>query len=302
MKNTIIEDMAIDASVVQKIKQEYFHLLDHVDSLVSCLHSQKSLRAIVFTLPVGQSQDVGLGHINIKPQRVEGRQAIEQALMHYSDFRIHQNQAGVMAKRLPGALWVKTNNECEITDRIRIINQKKDEFMQLVQSISPYPDQQFEAMKDAVPMIIRKAVGRHIPCYNTGALERIRFSMSKRVSMSKTQPRSYWLEKLEKSRNYVMRQADSESWAKQIDIEQKALSSLPESALLRVERPIRKVPIANIYTTNSTKTTLVAHSPIILFDDDVSIGPFRQYTGSAAGEVETKEPIIPRWHLYLKSK
>jgi DNA replication terminus site-binding protein len=290
-----------DFRLMSQIKEEFFHLVEHVDSLNAFLHSHTDLTATVFEMPVGNVDDVGMEHIDVTPRLISGRQAIELALMHFSDFRMHLKQAGVMSKRLPGIVFVNTDNEHELQQRVTLINQKKDEFMSLVQSVSKSHDEQFEMMKNAVPMVIRKAIGRHIPCYQSGVINRIRFSMSRRSSMSKAQLRNVWLEKLDRSRKYVAGKVDVESWLDQIDIEQRHLSSLPEDALLRIERPLRKVPIANVFLEEGTKTTLVAHSPILIMNDTFKVKGFRPYKGNAKGEEAPREPIIPRWHLYLKS-
>jgi hypothetical protein len=118
--------------------------------------------------------------------------------------------------------------------------------------------------------------------------------------MSKKLPRDEWLKKLDRSRKYAAGQIDVESWLDQIEIEQKRLSSLPENALLRTERPLRKVPIANVFLSSGSKTTLVAHSPILVINHTFDVKGFKPYKGNAKGEDESREPIIPRWHLYLK--
>ncbi|OUX87121.1 MAG: hypothetical protein CBB95_09845 [Alteromonas sp. TMED35] len=281
------------------IREDYFALLSHIDSLNLVLRGQQMLHATVYMLDVGKVQDVGIQHINLAPDVVTGRQAFERGLLHYSDHHLVDEQAGVMAKRLPGVIQLRVDDQQEICDRVNIINQRKDSLMQLVRDVSPDKDVQFEVMKQAIPMGIRKAIGRHIHVIPKDELKRLSFSFSNRVSMSKKASRDEWLKKLDNSEKYARSQLDSTAWSEQIDIERKALSTLPPSALLRQERPIRKTPIANVYFHRRRKTTFVAHSPILVLDDNVELGGFRMYQGDSSGKRSAKkEPVVPRLHLY----
>ncbi len=282
------------------IREDYFALLSHIDSLNLVLRGQQMLQATVYMLDVGKVQDVGIQHINLVPGIISGRQAFERGLLHYSDHHLVDEQAGVMAKRLPGVIQLRVDDQQEICDRVNIINQRKDSLMQLIRDVSPDKDVQFEVMKQAIPMGIRKAIGRHIHVIPKGELKRLGFSFSNRVSMSKKARRDDWLRKLDNSEKYARGHIDATSWSQQIEIERKALSALPPSAILRQERPIRKTPIANVYFRNKRKTTFVAHSPILVLDDNVELVGFREYRGDASGKRSlTKELIIPRLHLYL---
>lgn len=299
-ENDGIELTEVVISNVSLVQEQYYYLLSHIDALVVYLHEEAQLYANVFVLPKPTVKDVGNNKIILDVHNVKGREAVDRALNHFTDHKLKTGQAGVMANRLPGVLHVKVTDENEVLFRIDKINLEKDKLMMLIRSAYVSMSEQFLLTKAAIPYAIRKSIGRHIHIYPQGRLSSVSFSVSKRSSMSKVMPRKHWLEKLERSRKYVMsrKDGDTTSWEDQIDIEQKVLSQLPEQAQLRIVRPLRKSPIVNLLYSDGAKASQIAHSPIIIVNDKgVKLNPMKSYSVESKA-VSIKEAVIPRWHLY----
>lgn len=286
---------------VSVVREQYYYLLSHIDALVQFFIEEAQLKADVFVLPNPNVNDVGSAMASFSVQQVKGQEAVSRALDHFADHKLKFLQAGVMANRLPGVLHVSGISQSEVVARITKVNAEKDKLMGLIRSCSSSMTEQFLLTKAAIPYAIRKSIGRHIHVYEQGQLKSVSFSVSKRSSTSKVQPRQQWLEKLERSRKYVMSLQDSDvsSWNDQIDIEEKALNQLPESAMLRIVRPLRKSPIINLVYEDGKKASQIAHSPIVVLNDvHVKVNPMKSYHVEAVASINNKEAVVPRWHLY----
>lgn len=298
MLNDNIKDILVDPVFTAQVKGDYYHLLSHIDSLINYLKESTELKATVFLLPPSTAEDVGANQIELNPQAITGSEAINRALNHLSDHHLTPGQPGVMAKRLPGILNIQTKKPEEIISRVLRINKLKDELSLLIRSYSNSIDEQYLLTKSAIPLGIRKAISRHIHYLDNADLKSVRFSLSGRTSMSKPYSRNHWLKKLERSKTAKVDNVNHEEWLALIDIESKALISLPESTMLRVERPLRKTPILNIRYLDGKKTTVIAHSPLWIFNGVEHIKPFGNYRGSSSVPAKNKKPILPRLHLY----
>lgn len=298
--DTLFNDVE-QTKLIQEIKSEYYYLLEHIDALRNHIYTDCEVNADVFWMPTYIDEDVGKKTITLDARHIQGSEAVARAMDHFSEYRLTQSkQSGVMARRLPGVLHVKSTNQDDIISRVKAINLIKDKITSLIRDHSKSKDDQFELTKNAIPLAIRKAIGRHIPIFEESSLKRIGFSFSSKSSFSKTEPRDFWLKKLYKTRMNVRNKINVQEWMIQLDIEEQSLNHLPSNAMLRIKRPIRKSPIANVLLLTGHKTTLMAHSPIISVNNNVTIKPFSTYTGNVTGpNKRTEQPIVPRWHLYL---
>ena len=301
MSNTI-PDSELDTNISDRIRQQYYYLVSHIDSLMAFLHEYTQLNAEVFVLPKPNVSDVGKEIAHFDVQHVKGIEAVSRALHHFADDKLKVDQAGVMANRMPGVIKVSTEQPDELVKRIARINEEKDTLMNMIRTGANSSTDQFLLTKSAIPYGIRKAIGRHIYVYEQDSLKSLSFSVSKRSSMSKVQNRDFWLKKLEASQKYTPPSIRQDGFDIQIEIERKVLSSLPETALLRTVRPIRRTPIMNILYQTGQKASQVAHSPVFVVNDsEVKVNPMKSYNIKAVDEDRT-EPLIARWHLYQYKK
>lgn len=287
---------------ISKVRINYYHLLSHIESLIGYLKKHTDMQATVFQLPILTPDDVGQSNMHIPLTVRVGDPALDLALNHFTEHTLKDNQAGVTANRLPGVINVKTQQPMAVIERINRINTLKDEFSVLIRSYSKSEDEQFLLTKEAIPFAVRKAICRHIHAIQQQEIKSVRFSLSGRTSMSKTYKREYWIKKLEKSRQAKSGKINPDDWNDLIDIEVERLNRLPESTLLRIERPLKKAPIVNVRLLNGTKTTIIAHSPVLIFNGEGLIKPLADYEGRSTSGGNDKAPIIPRLHLYEVKK
>jgi DNA replication terminus site-binding protein len=296
-----IEELSDRArALVGDVREQYYYMQSHVDALLRYLNDEASLSAHVFVLPRPTQKDVGKEVIEYHPRHVTGREAVDRAMNHFVDDKLKHEQAGVMANRLPGVLFVSDVDQKDVQARIQKINQEKDALGELIRSGPKSLTEQFLLTKAAIPYAVRKSMTRHLQAFVQGELKSVGFSVAKRSSVSKTHPRQYWLDKLDTAEEHVLgrQDMDKESWETQIEIERKTLSALPPSSLLRTKRPIRRTPIFNLYFQTGKQYSPVAHSPLIIVNDDkVKVNPMKPYTVKAV-DASSETPIIPRWHLY----
>ena len=302
----ILIEKEIPNHIISHLKSEYLFLTQHIEALITFLRQACSCQADVFLMPEPSVKDIGKDEMLCTFEHVTGDEALDIAFSHLLDHKIKKaDQPGLMSKRLPGTIRVSTNETNELIGRIKKINAIKDALTQYIRDYSPSEDEQFELTKEAIPMAIRKSIGRHLYVIPPNEVKRIGFSLSNRTSMSKAEPRQYWLEKLERTRKNMRSHIDVDGWMKLLDIEEAALNSLSPSTYLRIERPLRKTPIANItyHDRDRPKRTLSAHTPFFIINDDVTISPPRKYQGSATGKAKKKrEAVISRLHLYAIKK
>jgi len=296
--SNIIPESELDTSISDRIRQQYYYLVSHIDSLMAFLHEYTQLNAEVFVLPKPNVSDVGKEIAHFDVQHVKGIEAVSRALHHFADDKLKVDQAGVMANRMPGVIKVSTEQPDELVKRIARINEEKDTLMKMIRTGANSSTDQFLLTKSAIPYGIRKAIGRHIYVYEQDSLKSLSFSVTPRSSMSKIQNRDFWINKLESSQKYTPLSKRGADFDAQIEIEHKVLSALPPTAQLRTVRPIRRTPIMNILYQDSKKASQIAHSPVFVINDaKVKVNEMQSYTVKALDESKT-EPVIARWHLY----
>ncbi|WP_369812668.1 DNA replication terminus site-binding protein [Alkalimonas collagenimarina] len=75
-----------------------------------------------------------------------------------------------------------------------------------------------------------------------------------------------------------------------------------DSEYFRTVRPLRITPIVNLKYNRSqngefNKTTMIAHSPLIVLNDRPKLSPLKPYTGKRIKDAKAG-PLIARLHLY----
>ncbi len=295
---TISDNGTPDADAVAIVRREYWHLVEHIKLLIDCLKMGAVTKAQLYALPYGELDDVGVDKVMIDVSPLSGDAAFEKALLHLLDFELrHENQAGVMAQRLPGVICIRHPDEDELRRRVAEINRLKKAFERTILQLANHTNTRFELVSNAVPNLIRKAFTRQIMIGEPG-YARIGFSWVRLHSQSKAQNKQFWIDKLEQAKSANKNSAAHEDWVKAIDIENRQLMNANDAELFRIRRPLRITPMMNIRDENkkSRQTTKIAHSPIWFINQDVTIGELGPYIGQA--KADALAPVVERLHLY----
>lgn len=289
--------------IIDALRRDYAHLREHIKALHPLFHEGiLHPGSRVFTLPLLSQDDIGDAVTNIVPTPLEGISALNAYLDHMLDMTLQHEQTGQMAKRLPGYILLETPDEAEIIERIEVINTLKANLDTYIRRhAGKTPDARFEVVSHAIPNLVRKALSRRLLVAPKASFS-VSFSWSHSSSRSKAQPKVYWEEKLERSRESKVAHMDEEAWNTMIDMEKQALMAANDVTHFRIVRPLRVNPIMNVkYEKDDDgafkKTTMVAHSPLLCVNQQPKCFPLRHYQGESVKSASDK-PVIERWQLY----
>ena len=195
----------------------------------------------------------------------------------------------------------QTKDEKEIRDRIWIINNLKNEFDDYVKiHAGKTKDERFETIKVAVPDLVRKAFSRKILLAPSGVTN-ASFSWSHSMSISKPQHRDVWDKRLEKALQSKLNHPDYDNWQTAVQMERKALLQKNDTDYFKIKRPLRVVPIMNVTYNNDDqekkKTTYVAHSPLLIINNNPKVSSLKDYHGFSRKKNE-ENPVNDRLHLF----
>ncbi|MBQ4839734.1 MULTISPECIES: DNA replication terminus site-binding protein [Pseudoalteromonas] len=290
-------------AVIRKIRADLHYLQVHIGEALTLLKdAQLQPCSAVYELPRLTQENIAEHAPTILPNPLFNEQARQRFLHHALDFTLKGNHPGVMARRLPGCLCFSTPHDQELRERVAHVNQLKSEFDTFIQHhAGKNPDQRFELVSQAVPLLIRKAVSRNLLLAPQDTFS-LSYSWSHSTSRSAIQPRQYWHEKLDRTLQSKLSDVNASNWVKMIEQEKKALANANDSEYFRTIRPLRITPIVNLKYNRGqngefNKTTMIAHSPVIVLNDRPKLSPLKPYTGKRIRDARAG-PVIARLHLY----
>ncbi len=299
---------------ITQVQSSYRFLLDHIERFQQeIVDGARHIDARVYQFPQQTDDDIGVTPESISLTRQEGEQAFELAQSHLLDHLITERNHGRMIPRLAGHIHIDHANPIECIQRIQCINQLKDDFGLLIQSLSSDKDVRFEIVKEALPNLIKLAATRHILAENR-PLSVVSYSWSHRFSSKKLNKQEV-LHKLFNTRRYSNNTVTiNEAWSSQVDDDITYIQSFPNGAQFIIKRPLKITPVVNIKYQESDlfidpklkkSSTKIAHSPLYIFNNKtVKMQPFNDYVRSE--HIEGKKAVnldlvIPRLHLYQLS-
>ncbi|MCI2286019.1 DNA replication terminus site-binding protein [Colwellia sp. MSW7] len=292
-----------DKDNTQRLREQYFFMMDHIEQLGIVLANCDSPQSVCFTLPTLSEDDLGDDPAIIPVQTLTGKHAIDVAIGHLSQHEIKEQVPGVFSPRLPGVISLTlTDKKCrEVHQRINVINALKTDFALLVQSLSPSVDVRFEIVSQALPNLIKKAVARKI-LVAPEHCKRIGFSWKRFFSIRKKTPEQ-WDKYLENALKSKPKGCEQDKWEQSIAIERNIVRNNNDAAILISRRPIRITPAMNVVMQEGKvkATTIVAHSPLWVFNQNPTIGMLSDFGANKTKRktVERDETLlISRLHLY----
>lgn len=300
---------------------------DLISDLHSCMNTLESelaqlqqdiealplLIARVFSLP-----PVEKGHEHEAITRIDveqhlGIHARTLALAHFRRLFIqHQSEklSTKAAVRLPGALCLECDEAArvQLEQRVTHINALKARLEHMITVESGLPSEaRFEFVHQHLRGLITLNAYRTITLLD--APDSLRFGWANK-NLIKNVQRKEIIEKLEKSLKAGRSQApwSREQWAEKVQEELALVRALPDSARLKIKRPVKVQPVARVWRADEKKQIqLACPSPILVMCRDRSqvpvLGELLNYDADNI-HYRHKPPaeqlylLIPRLHLW----
>jgi DNA replication terminus site-binding protein len=286
------------------LRSSHANLLLHIQLLTRIMGECLSSHATVYQFPDHTQEDIGVDPEVVPIIAHSGQAAIEKALLHYSHFQTDKNQPGAFVRKLAGTLLIECSKstELEIRQRIEAINRMKQEFEQLILSLSPLPDVRFELFRNALPYQCKLSITRQIPVA-LPSIRRINYAWTNR-KVGGNFKRDDLLNKIKLARSQPKPSDMMDEWLSCLDYEERLIASYPKSAVFIERRQSRVTAMMKLHYPQGHKpkeTSLHAHSPLIIINDKPKISQLKTYIRPDKPEQpEAKyQLVIPRLCLYL---
>ncbi|GGB37240.1 DNA replication terminus site-binding protein [Oceanisphaera marina] len=256
-----------------------------------------------FSLPpvaTGDEHDP-VSHISVT--RLDGDEAITAALAGFRQWFIQANCSAKASFRLPGYLVLPAASKPELEALLERINALKTQFKTQVQEAGNR-DQKFTLVHNTLPGLITLQVYRHLVLL-PHAVSRLGFTWANKQIIQKVDKETL-IQQLTAARLSPPALTDAQTWLRCVDREIYDVKRLPASVELRLRRPVKTHPMANVRWREELtprQQQVKAHLPLLLCQDELpaitALGnyPPEKVRKRRAASI-TDEPLIPRLHIY----
>lgn len=293
-------------TLAARLTQTFIELelaLAELSQLVTDTASTTPVQAGCFSLPpvaLGDEHDP-VSHISVT--RLDGEDAITAALTGFRQCFIQPNSSAKASFRLPGYLVLPAAIKPELHALIERINGLKTQFKAQVQEAGNR-DQKFALVHNTLPGLITLQVYRHLVLL-PHAVSRLGFTWANKQIIQKID-KDALVQQLTEARLSPPPLTDAQTWLQCVDREIYDVKRLPADVELRLRRPVKTHPMANVRWREELtprQQQVKAHLPLLLCQDDLpaitALGnyPPEKIRKRRAAAI-TDEPLIPRLHIY----
>lgn len=283
-------------------------LMDSLDGLLieleSVVVSATDAMAYVYSLPPVLQGEEEQENTHIPVTLGEGMPALSQAVSSWRKHTFVEGHSSKATYRLPGIVQLPAAYAMSVLPLVDEINRRKGEFKSAVQQLGSRDDK-FEKVHEALPGVVTLQIYRQISAMS-GELQSIGFTWADKQAITRVD-RETVLAMLERSKNYVPAMFDGEEWLHMVEREIYDIKRLPSSAELRIRRPIKTHPMANIRWFERVPRTqqIKASLPLLICTDSKwkihHLDDYEQKVREPrADRQQGDELLIERLHLYMR--
>lgn len=274
--------------------------------LALCLRQEPLCQARVHPLP-----PVAEGHEEdpieqIRVETLTGTLALEAAIAAFADHSLRPGCSSKATLRLPGWLHYPAASGERLAPLISHINLLKARFQQEVQQAGGRDDK-YQLVHQALPGTITLQVYRQLPLLQ-GELLAIGFTWADKQAIRKLS-REEAIALLERSKGYVPGIMAKEEWLARVEQEIIDVKRLGPSARLRIRRPVKTHPMANLRWGDKTppKQQVKASLPLIICSDaNPKVKPLGHYPNKArqprSDRRGAERVLIERMHIHVRDE
>lgn len=259
------------------IRSHFDYLFEQISLFCEEIKQADVTQAYYFKLPPVQKKDELSAPDSIHVEKLTGQDASNHSISSYKDLFLDKKESGKVLTRHPGILLVNDPKN-EIRNRLVEINLAKDAFKELILEITNN-DARFEAVHSAVPSLVTLAAYRKIH-FEEAVPYSVRFTWMTKHS-TKTLSKKAALDILQRSSQYTNPRAiDQNNWQSIVEQERIRVSSLPDSAKLRIRRPTRVSPEVNVRFSAKNRYHVSGALPFVLLNPqkETKIGELKNYS------------------------
>ncbi|MCW2254631.1 DNA replication terminus site-binding protein [Providencia alcalifaciens] len=296
---------------------ESFNLLESkIGQLNLLIAQQTNINAAVFRLPNTIKGDENSEVNEIAVNKIMGKEAIKEAIEHFSLLFIHDKSDEISNKsaiRLPGAICIEApySTYKEFQTLLNDINTLKSQIKQIVTKQSGVEEsQRFEFIHSSLHGLLTLNTYRALT--HLVDVDTVRFGWANKKVINKI-TKEQVLNKLQAALENGRKPQgiESEYWAGQIEQEILLVGKLSHNAVLKTQRPVKVQPIARVWDAAQQKQTQFAcANPLIIFAvekslDEILIGTLPDYNVDLIAlrnrpRAKSVELLIPRLNLYIE--
>lgn len=245
-----------------KIRSLFNHVTQDLSRLDLLLQQTQPTLAIVSRIPPVHKGNEHEVIKQITPEFSTGMAAMQLASEAFSDLHIKAPFSQKSARRYVGVIHLRPTQQhsAEIVQLVHRINANKAEIEALVINENTTRQARFSAVHDNCPGVMTIHLYRKIHCLEESMVKSVRFSWQRKDALHKPDKAA-----LLTQINTELERATADSCLPLSQLIRK-VSSTPE-ADLRIRRPVKVQPSANIVTCSGLKT-VTAPLPIIVVQDE----------------------------------
>lgn len=238
----------------------------------SAIHSE------VYLLPRVTQEHETDPIFNLKPTKLQGQEALQQALAAYHTFYAQPGESRRSVFRLPGLILLDVREELTCSALVSRVNTAKSEFIALVNSITGNnsrhtTDLRFQIISTSFPNLIRLQIERSIMLID-GEIVSISFGWGHKPIVSALYTKDV-LERLSRFQSRPQTIANQDLFAA-TEIDMRRIQQLPSSTKFHYRRDVKTKPILN-FTTDCAEGQHPANIPVIAFGQPKVIRSLPEY-------------------------